>query len=80
MYHRAPFMQAPSEESARLAALRSYELLDTPAHAALDVAGRGAGHGPGLSFYKLVTDAHGGRIGVRSTEAGNRFFVELPAP
>ncbi len=36
------------------------------------------GHGLGLSFCKLATDAHGGRIGVRSTEAGNRFFVELP--
>ena len=37
------------------------------------------GHGLGLTFCKLVADAHGGRIWVvNRSEGGSAFHVELP--
>lgn len=36
------------------------------------------GRGLGLAFCHLAAEAHGGRVGVRPADHGNRFFLELP--
>ena len=40
--------------------------------------GKSNGTGLGLAISKAVVDAHGGRIGVTSSEQGTTFFVDLP--
>lgn len=48
------------------------------AHSVLNGKGRNS-PGLGLPFCKLVAEAHGGHVGIRSTsESGNIFWIELP--
>lgn len=55
------------------------KIFDKFSQAALKKSGTRASTGLGLTFCKLVVEAHGGKIYVKSREnEGSTFFVELP--